>query len=427
MESTVEQLPKSTVRVKVTLAPADMTKYFSAAAERIAGQVKISGFRQGKAPRPVVESRVGQDALAHEAMELAVADGYYQAVKKHDLKPIGRPETDLKHEHAHLERDGLSFTATVPVLPPVDLGDYKQLKVKPTEATFDQKQVDETLAQLQKSRASFAKVPRGAKTGDQVEIDFVGTLKGKEVEGAKSEHHPLVIGEDNFVPGFAEELVGLKEGQVKKFKVKFPKDYHEPALAGQPVEFTVTMGPVQERTVPKVDDAFAKNFGADSVKELKDRLAENLKAEKETEAQRETESAVIDKVIAQAKTEVPDALLEDELTRMIGELKTNIERQGIPYDKYLEHLKKTEDEIRKEQRPEAERRVKMSLILNEVQRVESLEPSEVEIKAEVDEQLTAAPDDETRQRIEAPDFRDYVRQILGNRLAVKKLVDYATS
>lgn len=426
MNSSLEKLPKSTVKLTIKVTPQEMTKYFDQTVKRLAGQVNVSGFRKGKAPRTMLESRLGKDYVAHQAMEYAVADSYYQAIRKHDLNPVGRPHTDLKHAHDHLERDGLSFTATVPIVPPVELGNYQKVRVKPVEPRFSNKEVDEALDQLRKTRAAYAKVSRAAKQGDRVEIDFVGKVGGKEFEGGKSENHPMVLGEDNFIAGFADGIVGMKEGQVKDMKVTFPKEYHEASLAGKKATFTVTLKNVQERKLPKLDDEFAANFGAASIDDLKKRLAENLQQEKELDARRETERQVVDKVVDQATVEVPDPLVDEELDRMLNELKESVGRQGIPFEKYLEHVKKTEAEIRTESRGEAERRVKMSLVLNEVQRKEALAPSEADVKAEVEAQLAQVQDEAQKRQIQTDDFKRYVHRILGNRLAVGKLVEYAT-
>lgn len=426
MEVSVEPLPKSTVKLTVAVTPQEMGRYYEQAAARVAGQVKVPGFREGKAPRAVIEKQVGAPALAHEARDLALTDSYYRAVMDNKLQPIGRPQTELPDGHDDLEKSGLRYTATVPVLPEVKLGDYRKVKVAPTESAFKPQQVGETLDQLRKGRAGFKAVERAAATGDRVEIDFVGTLKGTEVPGAKSENHPLVIGEDSFVPGFADKLVGLQTGQVKKFKITFPKDYHEATLAGQPVEFTVTMRKVEEVTVPDLDDEFAKSFGAKDAADLRRRLQENLEQEKAKEATQQTESKVVDAVVNGAETEAPDILIDEELDRMLAETRQHIESQGIQFDKYLEHLKKTEGELRTEQRPEAERRVKTSLVLNAIQQAENIAPTDAQVQAEIDDQLRQVDDEKAKQQVKGDEFRAYVRRILGNRLVVRRLVEQAT-
>lgn len=426
MDVKADPQPNSSVKLTISITPAEMADYFKEATKQVSEQVPVAGFRKGKTPRTMLENRVGKDYLSHQALEMAVTKSYYDAVIKHNLKPIGRPQTDIPDEHHHLERDGLTYTAMVPVMPEVKLGDYKKVRVKPVASAYSDKLVEETLEQLRKGRAGTAQVTRAAKKGDRVEIDFVGTLKGKEIEGAKSENHPLVIGEDSFVPGFADELVGMKTGQLKEFTIKFPKDYHEEKLRSQKVKFTVTMKQVQEVTLPAIDDAFAKQYGAASLADLKKRLAENLKQEKEQEARRATEAAVVEKVVAGASMEVPAVLIEDELTRMMGEFRQQVEKQGIPFDKYLEHLGKDEAGIRKEQRDEALRRVKTSLALNAIQETEGIKAGPKEIKAEIDQQLAQAPDEAAKQQIASDEFKHYVARVLGNRQAVAKLVEQAT-
>lgn len=425
MDISVAKEPKSTVKITVSLSPQEMADYVAKAAKQVSKQVKVAGFREGKIPHKVLENRVGKEYLEHQALELAIADSYYQAVIKEKLAPIGQPKTDIEGDHHQLEKNGLKYTATVPVLPDIELGDYKSVKVKPVASEYDDKQVDETIEQLRKSRATTAQVTRAAKKGDHVEIDFVGSKDGKEFEGGKSENHPLVIGEDNFIPGFADELVGLKAGENKNFKIKFPKDYHEQSLAGEKVEFAVTMRSVKETKLPELNDEFATGFGAKSLEDLRKRLTENLQQEKQREAELATEAAVVDAVVKGAKTEVPDALVEDELGRMGAELRDNVERQGIPYDKYLEHVGKTEEQILAANQGEAEKRVKTSLVLNKLQEVENLKPSDKEVEAEVKRNLEQAESPDAKEQIKGDEFRRYVARILGNRMAVAKLKEYA--
>ncbi len=426
MQIDVEHQPKSTVKLSITITPKEMKGYFDHAVKKLAEQANLPGFRKGKAPRSVLEARTGPHYIAHEALEIAVADSYYQAVKKHGLKPVGRPQTDLKDEHKHLEEKGLVYTATVAVLPEVDLGDYRKITVKPAVSAYKDALVDEALEQIRKGRASYAQVQRAANDDDRVEIDFVGMQDGKEVPGAKSENHPLVIGQGGFIPGFEKELVGMKTGQVKKFTVTFPKDYHEQSLAGRPVEFTVTMRQVQESKLPELSDELATGFGAKSLKNLRERLTENLKAEKDQEARHQTEQRVVDAVAAKAKVEVPDSLVDEELDRMLAEFRQHVEKQGLPFDKYLEQIGKTEDGVKAEQRGEAERRVKMSLVLNAVQKEEGITVPEARVQSEIETQLAVAQDDKAKEQIKSEEFKAYVRRILGNRSAVEKMVERAT-
>lgn len=425
MESHVKNLPKSAVQLSVTLSPEEMREYFDQAAAALSERVEIKGFRKGKAPRTVVESKVGKAALAHEAMERAVTDGYYRAVLEHKLRPVGSPKTDPEHKHDGFEESGFSFTATVPVVPEVTLGDYKKLKVKPEKSQYSDTLVDEALEQLRQGRASFAQVTRGAKKGDRVEIDFVGKIDGKEFEGGKSENHPLVLGEGSFIPGFEDQLVGAATGQVKTVKVSFPADYRVTELAGKPAEFTVTVKQVQETQLPALDDAFANGLGAKSLDDLRKRLAENLKSEKAAEARRATESKVVEQAVEQARVEIPDALVGEELDAMMAELLQQVERQGLPYDKYLEHLGKSEEDVRKEHHEQAAKRVKMSLVLNTIQEVEGLAPPADKVQAEIDGQLAQVTDPDAQQRVRSDDFRRYVTRVLGNQMAVEKLAEYA--
>jgi len=426
VKSTVETLPDSQVRLEVSLSADELKAVAAKVTRQLAGQANVPGFRKGKAPRAVLAKRYGATQIEHEILERALVESYYEAVKEHQLQPIGQPETKLPDSHHDLEKSGLSYTATVPVTPEVKLGDYSTVSVVPTVSSFKDELVDETIEQLRGSRAVTSPADRPAEAGDKVEIDFVGMRKGAEVPGAKSENHPLVIGEDNFVPGFSDQLVGLRAGQIKTFKQQFPKEYHDSTLAGAKVDFTVTMKSVQAVTLPELNDEFATGFGAGSMDELRHRLRENLQAEKDREARTATESAVVDAVVATAEAAIPKLLVDEELDRMLGEFRQGIERQGIPYDKYLEQLAQTEQQIRDQQRDEAARRVKTSLVLNELQRRENVAAGPEEIQAEIDQQLATTPDEQAKAQINSEEFRRYVARIIGNRKVVALLVARVT-
>jgi trigger factor len=426
MESTVTPAGKSTVRLDIKLTAAEMQRYFDRAAHRLAEQVRIDGFRKGKVPRSVLEQRFGAGYLADQAAELALTDSYYQAVMKHKLQTIGRPDVQLPEDRSHLEQGGFAYTATAAVVPKVSLGDYRSIKTKPVKSAYREAVVKETLAKLQEGRAEASEVKRPARVGDRVEIDFIGRRRGQPVPGAQSENHPLVIGEDNFVPGFSEKLVGLTAGKRTTFKLKFPKDYRESSLAGANVEFEVTMKRVQVMKVPLLDDAFAKQFGAKTLDDLRKRLAENHRQEADDEARRATQQVALEALLKKASVELPDALVEEELNRMFAEFREQLDRQGIPYEKYLEHLGKSEDELRKEQRTEAERRVKLSLVVNTLAEVEKIVPTEAQVTSELKRQQELAGEGADPASLKSEEFRNYVVRVLTNRLAVEWLTKHAT-
>lgn len=425
MRATIEPQPKSVVKLTVELTPEEMQRHYAAVIQSLAQQADVKGFRKGKAPRPVLEQRYGADYIAHQVLERAITLSYYDAIKEHNLESVAQPQTELPDDHHNTEKTGLTYTAMVPVMPQIELGDYRSVKVKSKKSDYAPKLVDEALDELRRGRAAYEPVERGAQDGDRVEIDFAGTLNGEEVPGAKSENHPLVIGEDTFIPGFADELKKLKRGDQKKFKIRFPKDYHEKSLADQKVEFAVTMKEVQERKMPDLNDEFAKELGADSMTQLKERLEANLKAEREQLARRQTEQDVIDGIAKKASFELPDALIEAEAERLVDELRQGVEAQGMPFDKYLEHLGKDVPLLAAERRAEAEQRVRTSLLLSKIAEEEKVAPDKKQVDREVEAALASASDAQ-RAQIDQDDYRRYVTRVLTNQAVLDKIVARAT-
>ncbi len=425
MKAVVKPGEQSTVHLSVELSPAEMTKHYDVVVKELAGQVSVKGFRKGKVPRAVLEQRFGAEYIAAQVLERAVSMSYYDAVNEHKLQPVANPQTTLPENRSQLDQTGLSYSAIVPVLPKVELGEYQAVKVKSLESDFKPEQVDQAIDEIRKGQATFNDVDRPAQSGDRVEIDFVGSRKGVEVEGAKSENHPLIIGEDNLIPGFSDQLKKMRTGQVKTFKIRFPKEYHEKSLAGEKVEFTVTMKRLQERVLPDIDDAFAKKLGVGSLEELREKLTENLKEEKRQEARRKTEDAVLEAVLAKASVDIPNALIDEEAHRMVHEIERSAQAQGIPFEKYLEHLGKTHDELAAEQTGEAERRVKIAFVLNEIAEREKIAADSTVVQLEIDRQLASATPQQ-RESIETDEFRRSVERAVRNQAVIDALLTRAT-
>jgi trigger factor len=425
MKAVVTPAEQSTVHLSVELTPDEMAKHYDAVVRDLARQVSVKGFRKGKVPRAVLEQRFGAEYIAGQVLERAVSMSYYDAVTEHKLQPVAHPQTTLPDNRSQLDQTGLSYTAIVPVLPEIKLGDYQAVRVKPTPSEYKPELVDEAIEEIRKGQATFTDVDRPAQPGDRVEIDFVGSRKGVEVEGAKSENHPLIIGEDNLIPGFSDQLKKMRTGQVKTFKIRFPKEYHEKSLAGEKVEFTVTMKRLQERVLPALDDAFAKQLGVASLDELREKLSDNLQEEKRQEARRRTEDAVLEAVLGKAKVEVPQALIDEEAHRMVHEIERSAQAQGIPFEKYLEHLGKTHDELAHEQIGEAQQRVKTAFVLNEIAQEEKVAADSTVVQLEIDRQLAQATP-EQREKIETDEFRRSVERAVRNQAVIDSLVTRAT-
>lgn len=427
MHVTVEQLPKSQVKLSIELSVEDMKPHLERAAELLSKQHKIEGFRPGKASLGIVVQRLGAAAVWEEAAEEAVRKSFVQAVREHNLKTIGRP-------HVHVQKlapdNAFSYTAEVTVLPAIKLGDYRTFKSKKNTAQVPPAEVDRALEDLRSMFATEAQVDRQAKLGDKVEVDFDLLMNNVPVENGSSKQHPVILGSGNFIPGFEEQLVGLKKDDAKEFNLKFPKEYHNSQVAGKEGTFKVNVKSVIEITKPELNEEFAQRAGKfASVAELRTQLEKNLLGEAEQKEDAAFENALIDELIDRSTFgDLPELLLASEQEKMIGEMREQIERQGGSFDDYLKSVKKSVDDVKKEFVAPATRRVKAALLIRTIAETEQIEVPKDEVEKEVQSTLQmyqGQPD--ILQRIDSEDYRDYVRSLLINRHVIGQLKDWATA
>ena len=268
---------------------------------------------------------------------------------------------------------------------------------------------------IKKSRAENTAVNRPAQKGDRVEIDFLAQVDGAIIEGGESKQHPLVLGEGHFMPGFENELVGLKENETKKFSLEAPSDYHKKDLAGKAVDFEVKMCLVQERKLPEINDELARSLGRfGSLEELKSSLAEGLKAEKEARAKDERRAKIATALVKNINAELPEELVELELDKMSAELEDSLAHMNLDQESYLAHLKKTPQDLKKDWRPQAEKRIKVSLALRQIARHENIEVSEEEVEDKLSQLLRHSPPLRHGQNLDLTSLRGYVKNLVRN-------------
>ncbi|MEI6499229.1 MAG: trigger factor [bacterium] len=371
MESKVTK-EKHSVKMTVMVTPAEMLKYFDEAYNAMAPEVKIDGFRPGKAPRNVIEEAIGVSRIMSQAIDKAIEENYYAALIKNKLIPVNQPSMVIdKYPKygATVEEiaENFEFTAEFEVIPEFELGDYSKIKVEKTKKEeVKDSDIEKILTHLQKQKADFAIVDRAAAKGDFAEINFEGSIGHVRKDAMCSKNHPLVLGENTLIPGFEDEILGMKKGEEKTFPIKFPKDYHSKEYAGKEAEFKVTLNELKEVKLPAVDAEFAKNFGHETPEELKKAIAENLDKELVEKSQNELEAKIIEKMLPLVKLEVPESLITRETDRMIGDYSRQLESQGMNFEQYLASIKKTDEEMRKEMRTQAEKNVKVGLMLGKV-------------------------------------------------------------
>lgn len=351
----------------------------------LASRVKVAGFREGKAPLNLIEKQLDPNVLQTEFLQTAVEELYYQAVTSEKLRPVGNPQLTLSKFVPFFT---LEFTAEVPVIGKVTLPDYKKIKLAKPTVKIEAKDITDVLESLRQRAAEHSEVTRAAKTGDQVTIDFVGSEadSGKPVQGAEGKAYPLLLGSNAFIPGFEDNVVGMKPGEEETFVLTFPKDYNVKVLASKKVSFTVKVVKVEDSKLPALDDAFAAKVGPfKSLTELKEDIKRQLTFEKQEQADREYESELVEKITAKAKLTVPAVLIDNEVERLETDEKQNLAYRGQTWQEHLANEGVTAEEHKAQKRPAAEQRLKASLVLAEIAEVEKLDvtPEELEIRLQL--------------------------------------------
>jgi len=380
----IKKLPKSQMEFSITVPAADFEKFLDEAAEHISEGMKIDGFRTGKAPRSVVEQNTSPEKVLAHGAEHAIKKTYVDAIVTNRIDAIGEPKITI----TKIARgNDLEFKAVVAVMPEIKLSNYrkdiKSVKKPETDKVTDE-QIQKELETLQNSRAKLVTVSRVAGNGDRVEIDFEAYVDGKLIEGGKAERHPLTIGESYFIPGFEDNLIGMKEKDEKEFDLNFPKNYHQKELAGKPARFKVKMSLVQKKELPKIDDEFAKSLGSfENLEALKKSIREGIGVEQKKKSEEKWRTEAIEKIASESEIDLPEVLIEQELEKMMAEFEQNIAQMGLKLETYLENIKKSKSEITKGWRETAEKRVRAALVLREIAAAEKIEVPADEIEKEM--------------------------------------------
>ncbi|MEX1064102.1 MAG: trigger factor [Candidatus Paceibacterota bacterium] len=380
MNITSKKLADSKVELTVDLDKNDLASYVRETEEQLAKEIKMEGFRQGKAPKEIIRKKIGEDKIKEEALQTAVQSSLREALAQEKLDVIDQADFKIKENSA----DKLVYNVTFVVFPEVNLSEYKNLGVKKNEVSVEDSEIDKVLNDVQKSRTTFNEVKRPAEKGDRAEVDFTIKDKGTVIDGGKSQNHPVVLGDGLFVPGFEEQIIGMTTGETKNFSLKIPLDYYQKAIAGKDLDFEVTVNKVEDRSLPELNDEFAKTLGKfSSMDEVKDNIRKGLTIEKEGKEKDRIRLAILDKIGEKTKIEAPDVLIEKRIDDMISGLDNELHQKGMELGPYLAHIKKTQDDLRKEWRPQAEAQVKMSLIARAVAKEEKLVVSDEDVNNEL--------------------------------------------
>ena len=410
----------SQVELKITVTSEELQSAKAAVLSEAKKNVKVPGFRPGQAPDAMAERQLDQAKLQMDVVEKVLAATFSEAVKGHDLNTLAQPKVDITKFVPFSE---MEYTATVAVLPKIDY-DYTKLRVAYDEPKVDDSEIDIALHNLQEQFAERKSVDRAAKQGDEVRLDFTGTRDGKPVEGAAAQNSMIVIGSGRLIPGFEDELVGLKKGDKKTFDIVFPKDYHASELAGQSVTFAIEIHEVREMEEIKLDDAFAKKVAnMPKLENLTDDIRKNLQEGKEKDAKQGYESAVLEAAIKNAKLEISPLLEEEQTQDLRNEYAEKVKSQGMELEDWLKIQKKSQDEFEAELAEESKRRIGVGLIIRDILEKQKITVSEDEITSQLEIMRTNYTDPEVLKHLD----HDHFRTDLANRLVTQKAVDWLTT
>ena len=410
MDVKIKKLPKSEVEISVTLDDKDLKADLDAAAKAISKDVKISGFRPGKIPYDVLVKEVGEEAIRVHAIDMAMPRILTETIQKEKIVVIARPHVNIT------SKNPVKFVATAPVYPEIKVDGYEKMKIKAKAIKITEKEIKETIANIQKQFTEWNEVDRAAKKGDKAELDFEGFDKdGVSLEGTQSKNHPLVLGDDMMIPGFEDEIIGLKKGDKKEFDITFPKDYHKKNFQNKKVSFKVTVQKVEESKIPEINEGFIEKISGKKQKEaeFKASVEKDLQQYKEGEEKKKQENELLEKFLSVTKVEFSDILVDEEVHHMIQEMKHDMQHRGLTFENYLTHIKKTEDDLKKELKKEALKRITLRFGVNEIMEKEKIEIKDAEIDEEI-KKMGPTPDGANMGEVKGR---------IANTLRLKRLFD----
>ncbi len=383
----VKHLDPTQVELEIEIADAELQKARDRAFRELVRNVRIPGFRPGKAPRKIFEAQYGTAQIEERAMNAVVPDVYSRALQENDLDPIDQPQMELLPE---AEGQPLRVRATVSVRPQIELHDYKGVALVGASIAVSDEQVENALQELRKDAGTLVPADRPVQLGDVPTIDYAGTIDGVPFEGGSAEGQATEIAENRFIPGFAAGIVGLTAGQTKDVEAHFPEDYGSAELAGKTAVFTITVHENKVAELPALDDEFARRFGREdgTLATLRDELRNRLEASARQHQRRDLTTVLLQKLMDAHDFGLPAVLVDREAENLRNEAKSYIERAGVTWDDYLQKQGKSEESLVAEYRADAERRVKSSLLVEAIAKAEAISATSADVEAEV-QQLSA--------------------------------------
>lgn len=377
MESTLKKLKKNEYELTVELGREELDVYVKRAEARISAGFQMDGFRRGKVPSDVIRKEVGDKLILEEAMAIALNDSLAKTLEEQKLEAIKVSEVNMKENSA----SKLIYSVMVTLSPPVDIGNLAGLTVKRKEINVERKEIEDAIEFLRVSRSKTLPKEGAIENGNRVEVDFEVTSEGLPIEGGVSKNHPIVIGEEKFIAGFEDQLLGMEQGGEKKFSLLAPKDYFHKDIAGKKLDFNVRVIKVEEVQKPSLTDDFARSVGRfKDLNDLEHNVSRGILEEKKTKEGQRIRLEILSKMLEKSKVEVPEEMTDERLNEMLTGFDNDLHSKGMELSIYLAHLGKTEDDLKKDWRGEAEKQMAFALLLKKMAKENNIRPEPREIE-----------------------------------------------
>ena len=376
---------KNMKEIKIKVEGKEWKDAIDKAYKKISSKVKVDGFRPGKAPRDMIIKKYGQGNLWMDAADESIQAAYTKVMDENkDLEIVCQPEVNV----TSVSDDAIEFNFTLTLKPEVKLGKYKGLGVKKEEVKVSKKDIDEAVLAMQKRYAESVIKEGTVENGDTAVIDFEGFKDGVAFEGGKGENYSLEIGSGSFIPGFEEQLIGMKKGETKEINVTFPENYHAEELKGQPAIFKVTVNEIKTTKIPELDKDFFEDLGMEGIETeeaLRKQLEENIKTRRESEFENKFIDDLLDAAVKNMEVEIPHVMIHEELDRMLRQYAENLKMQGITLEQFYQFTNSNEEQLKSEMHGEAEKRVLERLLLEEIVKSEKIEVKNEDVKKEAED------------------------------------------
>jgi trigger factor len=426
MTANWEKIEKNVGVLSVEIETEKVAAALDKAFRKVVQKANVPGFRKGKVPRTIFESRFGVESLYQDAIDILLPEAYTEAVDQAGIEPVDRPEVDVEQFG---KGQTFKFKAKVTVKPEVKLGEYQGLEAPAADTEVTEEELNKELERLQQRHAELVVVDEGpAQQGDMTVIDFEGFLDGEPFEGGKGERYSLELGSGSFIPGFEDQVVGMNIAEDKDINVSFPESYHAENLAGKPVVFKVTLHEIKRKNLPALDDEFAKDVSEfDTLEEYKRDLAAKLKESKAKEAESAREAAVVDKASEAAEVDIPEVMIDTEIEQMMKDFESRLRMQGMNLELYFQFSGQNEQALKEQMKADAQKRVRNNLVLEAVAKAENLDVSAADVEDELANlsKTYNRPAEELRSIFEANGYMDTLNSDLKVRKAVQFIIEHS--